>query len=141
VNLLTILIVAFAALVGLVFMTIVATILAAGVFYLLPQLEQTWAAVSLWVLALHAARVAARALKRTPDDPEPQFAVSVCIHPLGNPEYLVGFVPCDRGTHRIAWSNDKAHARVIEDKLALKAWIWTLEEGHFDVFVCVPPSK
>ena len=43
-SLLTILIIAFAALVGLVFLAIIAAIGAAGIFFLLPQLEQTWAA-------------------------------------------------------------------------------------------------
>ncbi len=136
-GLLTILIIGFAALVGLVFLAIIAAILAAGIFFLLPQLEQTWAAVSLWVLALHAARVAARALQRTPDDPEPQFAVSICIRPLRSTEYLVGL-----SGRTPVWSGNKDDARVIEDLLATRAWVYTLEERHgLNVFVCVPPSR
>src|SRR5437016_12158245 len=112
----TILIIAFAALVGLVFLAIVAAVLTAGIFFLLPQLEQTWAAVSLWVLAQHAARVAAMALHRSPDNPEPQFAVPICISPLRSTEYLVGLAG-----RKPVWSGNKADARVICDLLATRA--------------------
>src|SRR5438105_3877882 len=105
-NLFTILIIVFAALVGLVFLIIIATILTAGIFFLVPHLEQTWMALSLWVLAKHATRVTARALQRTLATPSRSFAVSVCIRPLAHPQYLVGL-----SGRKPVWSVNKEDAR------------------------------
>ncbi|HWZ97271.1 MAG TPA: hypothetical protein VN025_05875 [Candidatus Dormibacteraeota bacterium] len=139
-SLLTILIVAFAVVVALVFMTIIASILAAGIFLLVPRLQETWVSISLWVLAKHAVMVAARELQqRTAGSLEtpPQFAVAICVSPLRSPEYLVGL-----SGRKPIWSRDKTDARIIGDLLATKAWMFTLEErhGYEDVFVCVPPT-
>src|SRR5438094_232694 len=137
-NLFTILIIAFAALVGVVFMAIIASVLAAGIFFVLPQLEQTWVALSLWVLAKHAARVTARALQQTTLSEPPHYAVVICISPLHSPQYLVGLT-----NRKPVFTPDKADARILRDLLAARSWMFHLEErhGYAPVFVVYPTRE
>jgi len=118
---------------ALLTMVLLAGALVAGLFTVAPHLESSWLNVQITV-----------GKWRMPDKTwteEQPFRVALCVSPLRKPSYLVGLVR-ERGVHRIAWSNDKAHARVVEDKLALRSWLWTLEERHgLNVFVCVPPER
>ncbi|HKW34446.1 MAG TPA: hypothetical protein VJN92_15655 [Candidatus Acidoferrum sp.] len=118
---------------ALVALSLLASAVTFGLFAIAPHLQNSWLGVEITIRKW-----------RLPDrvwrDEQP-FAVSICLHPLTNPpSYLVGLVR-DGSAHRIAFSGDKKDARVINDPMCMKAWLWTLQERHgYDPFVVVPPK-
>ena len=116
-----------AALVGL---TVLASAITFGLFAIAPHLQHSFLNVEITVRKWRLPEKQWRE--------EQPFAVSICVHPLRNTEYLVG-ITRDGGIHKVVFSADKSRAIVLRDMLALKAWCWTLEERHgVDAFVVVP---
>lgn len=123
----------FIGVAALVFLALFAAILTTGLYFIIPRLQETFAAVPFSVLWRHYRESLSRPLltEKTPEQP-PVFVV-LCQNPIKEPAYLVGL---SRG--RVVFTNDKREAKALElGDLAVRAWLHTLDDRHgVDCFVC-----
>lgn len=119
---------------ALVFLMLFAALLTTGIYFIVPRLQETFAAVPFSVLWRHYRETLSRPLADKTVEPTPLVLVVLCNEPLTNPQYLVGLA----GRHPV-FTADKANAKRLElGDLAVKQWVYVLDQrhGYGDVFVC-----
>ena|SRR5438552_1196883 len=126
---------------ALVFLTLLAALLTTGLYYLIPRLQETFAAIPFSVLWRHYRESLSRPLNDKAVEATPTLIV-LCKEPLRNPGYLVGLA----GRNPV-FTPDKVSAKRLElGDLAVKQWVYVLEDRHgIDCFLCfaevVPPPR
>jgi hypothetical protein len=117
---------------ALVFLAFFAAVLTAGIYFVLPHLQHTFAAIPLRLLLREL--LSRRKVAEVNDDKQDPVIVVLGRDVLAQTKFLVGMA-----NGRLVFDSSRKTAKRmhLNDTLALRAWLHLLEERHGmpDVFI------